>query len=146
MRVEKVIKVKFDIFFDPNGSVLIWFNDIKWVLNWIELNLFDLMFDCITAAEISFDFFQLFFKEVGGVGAASEVILTTRSRVVSDPQEESLLMWLVEVKEAKASCQRKGSRHVDKGPLPVDRNSREILGKGPLRWAENKVANNGEDE
>ena len=35
---------------------------------------------------------QLYFKEVGGVGAASEVILTTRSRVVSDPQEESLLM------------------------------------------------------
>ena len=113
---------------------------------WIELNSFDLMFDCRTASKIRLNFFQLCFKDVGGIGAASEVILTTRSRVVSDPQEESLLMWLVEVKEAKASCQRKGCRHVDKGPLPVYRNSWEILGKGPLSWAENKVANNGEDE
>ena len=56
----------------------------------IELNTFDLMFDCITAAKIRLNFFQLCFKNVGGVGAASEVILTTRSRVVCDPQEKSL--------------------------------------------------------
>ena len=55
-------------------------------------------------------------------------------------------MWLAEGKEAKASCQTQGGRHVDKGPLPVDRHSRDVLGQGAIRWTESEVAHNGEDE
>ena len=106
---------------------------------WIELNLIEK-----PVAKNKFNFFQLCFKDIGGVGASSEGIPTTR--VVRHPQLESPHMWLAEVKEAKASCQTQGGRHVNKGPLPVDRHSRDILGKTPVCWAESEEANDGEDE
>ena len=55
-------------------------------------------------------------------------------------------MWVGEVEEAKAGCQAQGGRHVDKGPLPVDRHSGDVLGQGPLRRTEREEANNREDE
>ena len=55
-------------------------------------------------------------------------------------------MRLGEVEEAEARCQAQRGRHVDKGPLPVDRHSGDVLGQGPLRWTEREEANNGEDE